>query len=424
VEQAASIVRFDAAGQKAWEAIFHPTLREEPWSLRGDGAGGALLSGFDEDGSFLVRYAPDGTQVWAVRSAGRSLARGIGLDAAGQAYFGGTLDGGGVARVLRVSPSGAVSATFEYAGAAGERLEGGALAVTPAGEVRLALGRRTLVQLPEDPPGLLGSLQSYRIVGFAADGALAFEQDLPGTAETTGIDGFGTPTHAALDGAGNLLVTGSLRRYSAYVVPLHKLAPDGTLVWTRTLLPLASNVPRAADLEVDAGGGAVVAAEGAFVARVEADGRVAWIREPLGGVGAPAVALAPDGAAVAAVTLPPSRRLNRVELVRLEAGTQAPAGDLVAKRKLAFKKVFSNHATRTTRIKNGSRTACLAVELGTSGPPFVAGGTLVLPPRGKASVWIALAPETGDGGPFEGTLQLRSSDPEEPLRELRLQGRR
>jgi hypothetical protein len=423
-ERATALARFDAAGAKVWEAVFHPTLRDEPWSLRGDGAGGALVSGFDDDGWFLVRYGADGAQLWAVRTPGRFLARGIGLDAAGNTYFGGVLEDERAARVHRVSPAGAVTGSFDYAAAEGERLEGGALAVTPAGEARLALGRTSFVQLPEDPPGLLGSLESHRIVGFAADGALDFERDLVGTAETTGVDGFGGPTHAALDAAGNLFVTGSLRRYSAYVVPLHKLAPDGTLLWTRTLLPLLGNVPRARDLEVDAGGAAVVAADGSFVARVEADGAVAWVREPILAVEGPATALAPDGSAYAAVTLPPKKKRNQVEVVRLDAPASAPAGDLVARKKLAFSKVGSNHASRATKIKNKSRSACLALEIEASGPPFVAEGTLVLPPRGRAQIFVALAPESGDDGPFEGALHLRSSDPAEPLREIRLLGKR
>jgi hypothetical protein len=421
-ESATAVVRFDGAGEKAWEAAFHPTLRDTPWSLRGDGAGGALVSGFDDDGWFLVRFGADGAQLWAAHSAGRFLARGIGVDAAGNAYFGGVLEDEGAARVLRVSPAGAVNGSFDYAAAEGERFEGVALAVTPAGDVRLALGVSTFVQLPEDPPGLLGSQESYRVVGFAPDGSLAFEQDVAGTAETSGIDGWGVPTHAALDAAGNLLVTGSVRRYSAYAVPLHKFAPDGALLWSRMLLPLLGNVPRARELELDAGGAALVAAEGSFVARVEADGTVAWMHEPVGGT--PAATLAPGAGAFMAVTLPPKKKRNQVELVRLDAPAAAPAGRLVAKKKLAFKKVFSNHASRPTKIKNKSRFECLAVEVETSGPPFVAAGTLVLPPRGRAQIFVALAPESGEDGPFEGALRLLSSDPAAPLREVRLSGER
>lgn len=425
-----ALVRFDSGGTKAWEAVYHPTDRDEARSLRGDGAGGAFVSGFDEDGAFLAHYGADGGLVYAVRAPGLLPARGIGLDDAGNAYFGGVRDDDVSAEVRRVSPAGAVTGTFSYTAGVGERLEDGALAVTPGGAVRLALGRSSLVDIPGNPPGLLGSLESHRIVGFAPDGGLAFERDLVGTAENGGIDGHGGPTHSALDANGNLFVTGSLRRYSAYVVPLHKLAPDGTLLWTRDLVALQSNVPEAVDLELDAGGAATVAAASlgtapAFVARVEPDGHVAWMRAPIEGVEGPAMALAPDGTAFAAVTLPAKKKkLNQIELVRLDPPTTPAGGDLVAAKKLSFKRVFLDHQSRSTRVKNKSKTDCLALEFDTSGPPFFAGGTLVLPPRAKALLYVAFAPPSGENGPFEDTLHLRSSDALEPHREVRLKGER
>ena len=423
-----ALVRFDSAGTKVWEAVYHPTDRDEARSLRGDGSGGAFVSGFDEDGAFLAHYGGDGMLVYAVRAPGLLPARGIGLDDAGNAYLGGVLDDDVSAEVRRVSPAGAVTRTFSYAAGVGERLEDGALAVTPAGAVRLALGRSSFVDIPGNPPGLLGSLESHRIVGFAPDGALAFERDLVGTAENGGVDGLGGPTHAALDSDGNLFVTGSLRRYSAYVVPLHKLAPDGSLLWTRNLLALQTNVPEAVDLELDAGGAATVAAAAGaptFVARVEPDGRVSWMHELVEGVERPATALAPNGAAFAAVTLPArKKKLNQIELVRLDPPATGAGGDLVSARKLSFKRVFLDHLSRSTRVKNKSKTECLALEFDTSGAPFVAGGTLVLPPRGRALLYVAFVPPSGEDGPFEGTLDLRSSDALEPHRALRLRGER
>lgn len=422
---ALAIVRYAADGTLAWQVVYHPTDRDEPISARADGAGGVLVSGYGDDGWFLVRYGPDGTQRYARRLAGGILFTGIGLDAAGNAYVGGSLDDASGVSAYRISPLGSVEATFTHAAAVEERLETGALAVTPDGAVRLAVSSSTFVQLPDDPPGLLGSHQAHLILGFAPDASLEFTFVLDGTSETTGVEGAGGPTRALLDDDGNLYVSGSLRRQASYLAPLYKLSAAGALLWRVDLLPPAGGLVNASDLVLDPDGVTLAASFGGapvLVARVTADGVVTSLLPALSGVGGPAVSVAADGTTFAAITLGARENsLNMVRLLRLDAPS-APAGTLIAPRRLDFK--GKRRISRPIAIRNKSRTDCLAVQVGTPAAPFVAGGLLMLAPRGEGAINVAFVPPYGARGRFKADLALASSDPRKPLRTVRLSGRR
>lgn len=90
------LVKYDAAGNKLWEAVHDVVLVTEPPSygyhhcVRVDAGDSVYVTGINGEDSFIVKYAPDGTKLWAHPVGGRSLA----FDDNGNCYVGMDINGG------------------------------------------------------------------------------------------------------------------------------------------------------------------------------------------------------------------------------------------------------------------------------------------------------------------------------------------
>ncbi len=76
--------------------------------------------------------------------------------------------------------------------------------------------------------------------------------------------------------------------------------------------------------------------------------------------------------------------------------------------------------SKRLEVRNASRSACLAVQVGPAEAPFRGGGTFVLRPRETLTLAVAFA--STDAGSFASTLEVRTSDPARPQIDVALSG--
>ncbi len=136
---------YDESGQRRWSARHRA---EEGWPVRGghvrfDGAGNVIhaisVYGSGVNDAVVVKYAPDGQQLWATRVAnGQGIfhAQALDLDAAGNAYF--TAAPGTDAVTVKVGADGSQLWSTAYDSGDGRYDSGQFLKVDPAGNVFVA----------------------------------------------------------------------------------------------------------------------------------------------------------------------------------------------------------------------------------------------------------------------------------------------
>lgn len=214
-------VLYDAAGTLLWSRLHDASavaeLEDRVSALAFDADGNVLVAGdgidnFTDGRDFvLLKYAPDGTLLWARRviEPTSDFAPAMHLDAAGRIHLGGTSNGGHRSAVF--DGDGNQLWTHTHVGALSDDGRRDHLAVAPDGASAVLL--RTVFT-----PGIV----TFTIVRRDADGALLDETSLdPG-----GVSRF--PQGLARDAAGDLFATGYWSPTGDRDMLLFKLSPGPT----------------------------------------------------------------------------------------------------------------------------------------------------------------------------------------------------
>lgn len=207
-------IKYDPAGNLQWSDVISYTHGRTA-RIASDAAGNVIVlgmaylgnsSGFFTDDLVTIKYAPDGTRLWT-RTAGYSASSqdspgGLVVDAAGNVYVTGGTIGGMLTEAY--DPNG--SLLWSYSSSASS--SGWDIALGPSNELAVCAGGASQVQVYHFD--LTGNLQWSN--GYA------------------GLLG----TRLAFDSAANVVVTGYQSTGGYFDWITHKLAPDGSLLWSAT----------------------------------------------------------------------------------------------------------------------------------------------------------------------------------------------
>src|SRR5829696_8999657 len=250
-------VKLDPAGNRVWTARYNNPgrLADAGTAITVDGAGSVYVTGYSHGHeSFItaqdyvtLKYAPDGTQIWAARFSGPTNSpplassveypRAIAVDAGGNVYVtGNTGDGGGNAKdylTVKYDSNGNVawSAIFDSPDHGNDHVT--SLAVSPTGEVYVG-GFAGLVKYAPNGnqlwvrPALANGIAldplnnvitagpnfietsdddddvDFQIIKYAPNGDRLWTAEYGGSAEEAD-----SASHVRVDGAGNVYVTGT-----------------------------------------------------------------------------------------------------------------------------------------------------------------------------------------------------------------------
>ncbi len=207
-------LKYDPAGNLQWSDVISYTHGRTA-RIASDAAGNVIVlgsaylgnsSGFFTDDLVTIKYAPDGTKLWT-RTAGYSASSqdspgGLVVDAAGNVYVTGGTIGGMLTEAY--DPNG--NLLWSYSSNASS--SGWDIALGPSNELAVCAGGANQVQVYHFD--LAGNLQWSN--GY------------------TGLLG----TRLAFDSAANVVVTGYQSTGGYFDWITHKLAPDGSLLWSAT----------------------------------------------------------------------------------------------------------------------------------------------------------------------------------------------
>lgn len=187
------------------------------------------------NGAFLVCYAPDGTELWAVSLAADATAWDVAVDGAGHAWVAGSEAAGAWIRQVDATTGGTL-ATWSYAGLAFD--DDTRLSVAPGGD--LVLSGKFAGTVDFDP----GAPVADRTASGASDGFLA--RFTPGGAllwvrvlSGTGVDAVydhDCDVLGAIYLCGQLAVAGSFEGVAAGVgFVVARMSPVGDMTWVRNV---------------------------------------------------------------------------------------------------------------------------------------------------------------------------------------------
>ena len=284
-------IKYDANGNQLWAARYngpaggddtvqHPTL-----ALDGAGnvyvAGGSIGAGNVTECA-TVKYAPDGTQLWVARSPDAGEPFGIAVDSATNTYVTGSsatikIDANGNQR-WAAGPGGGVALALDSAGnvhVASVGVAGGSVAFKTAkydangnelwavyyngpgnGEdrpVAIAVDRAGYVYVTGETYWNFITRSDYATVKYDANGNQLWVARYDGARVSSPND---LPAAMALDGAGNVYVTGASGRNDYGTV---KYDANGAQLWAITYNgPSGDNPDQAVALALDAAGNVYV----------------------------------------------------------------------------------------------------------------------------------------------------------------------
>jgi uncharacterized delta-60 repeat protein len=281
-------VKYSPDGEELWVMRYPEPGGSFDWAtaIAIDAAGNVIITGQSQLGAdtgqdyATVKYGPDGKEIWAKRYTGAGdgsdKPTAVAIDAAGNVYVTGNSSGGSETRsdfaTVKYSPGGEELWVDRYDGPGSKEDTVCGIAVDASGNLLVAGqsagigGNRDYAALKLDPDGKRLWIQTYSGPGSQNEQAMAL----------------------ALDGAGNVLVTGeSLGPGTDLDYATVKYAPDGTEVWARRWNGPAGGDDQPAGIAVDANGNALVtgksagdAASGLDYATVKyaPDGTELWIQ--------------------------------------------------------------------------------------------------------------------------------------------------
>ncbi len=185
------------------------------------------------DGAFLVRYAPDGTEQWAVSLAADATAWDVAVDGTGHAWVAGSEVGGAWIREVDATTGGTL-ATWNFAGLALD--DDTRLSVAPDGD--LVLSGKFAGTVDFDPGAPVadrtasGASDGF-LARFTPAGALLWIRVLAGTGADVALD-HDTDALGASYLCGQLASAGTLDGVpgsTGFVVA--KMSPGGDIAWVR-----------------------------------------------------------------------------------------------------------------------------------------------------------------------------------------------
>ncbi len=211
-------------------------MTSAPGAVFGAGQGNATT--LAESGSFLAKYAVDGTLVWA-KSVGGGGGRGVAVDEQGDIYLAGI--------------SSCFLAKYDPAGMLIWSRQLTSTTAVACGDIAVDAGHNTYVvgsfrrDATFDDMVLRGPVdrQNLFLARFSAEGEVSFAVLVGGTGYPPPGDA-DSASGVAVDSSGNAYITGD---YGAYLF-VAKYAPGGTVIWARHAA--GTGISNGADVAVDA----------------------------------------------------------------------------------------------------------------------------------------------------------------------------
>jgi hypothetical protein len=213
----ATIRYAEGDGSVAWTARYDSPSHgsDSPAAIATDAAGNVYVTGTSANDWATVKYAPDGTQLWAVRRAGGS-ARDLAVDGAGNVYVTGT---GGGATTVKYDTNGNVLWTRSYTPPPpGLTAQATAVALDASGNVYVGGSSN-------NDPGETDAL----LVKYSSAGVQQWVRE-PG-------QGGDVVNDMAIDAAGNVYIAGRQRASVNFLLKAMfatKFSPAGTELWSTT----------------------------------------------------------------------------------------------------------------------------------------------------------------------------------------------
>ncbi|MEO0081994.1 MAG: SBBP repeat-containing protein [candidate division WOR-3 bacterium] len=218
-------IKYSAAGELLWTAVYDLGDRDRPSCLAVDSAGNSYVTGqagwLNDLDYVVVKYDPNGNEVWVFRYDGGydDLSQALAVDGQDNIYVTGYAELGGVDRALvtwKVGPSGESLWANVYAGPAGTWLDGEEIATDGQGNVIVAgYAFDTL------------TVGDYLIVKYSPTGDTLWTRRYNGPGNRSDY-----VAGLALDAAGNVYVTGTalFDPYRSNYVTV-KYSPSGEQRW-------------------------------------------------------------------------------------------------------------------------------------------------------------------------------------------------
>jgi hypothetical protein len=276
-------IQYDAQGNEKWRATADGVNGDDrPVSIALDNAGNVFVFGTQDatfpqssnNGVLLVKYDPNGVELWRRFSALGNNARALAVDSAGNAIVAAARPAGGLV-ALRYLADGTLAWSASVDG--GDLRQPASLAVDSGGNVYvLANGNPSSAALSNGPNFLV----KYAPNG---SGAESWRRAL-----SPAGSGLGYVAEAVkIDANGNALVLANVGDVDFQDVEVIKFDGGGNVLWRKRLLENASGAGSSAALALDADGAAIVAGNFmapdsttvTFAGKVNASGARLWLQQ-------------------------------------------------------------------------------------------------------------------------------------------------